>query len=201
MDADVFLPARIQFALTIMFHYLFPPLSIGLGALMVFMEGMYLRTRRSAVSPHDQVLDEDLRRQLRHGRRHRHRHGVPVRHQLGAATRAMSATCSARPWPRRASSPSSSNRASWPCWSSAGTASRQRMHFFATLMVALGSHLLGHLDRRRQLLAAHAGRLHEIDGQTQAVITDFWAMVFNPSSMNRLVHACSAPSSSARSSS
>ena len=44
MDADVFLPARIQFALTIMFHYLFPPLSIGLGTLMVFMEGMYLRT-------------------------------------------------------------------------------------------------------------------------------------------------------------
>jgi hypothetical protein len=42
VDTDVFLPARIQFALTIMFHYLFPPLSIGLGTLMVFMEGMYL---------------------------------------------------------------------------------------------------------------------------------------------------------------
>src|SRR5213075_2563431 len=41
---DVFLLSRIQFALTIMFHYLFPPLSIGLGAIMVIMEGMYLRT-------------------------------------------------------------------------------------------------------------------------------------------------------------
>ena len=41
---DVLLLSRIQFALTIMFHYLFPPLSIGLGAIMVFMEGMYLRT-------------------------------------------------------------------------------------------------------------------------------------------------------------
>src|SRR3954452_19511901 len=41
---DVFLLSRIQFALTIMFHYLFPPLSIGLGTLMVIMEGMYLRT-------------------------------------------------------------------------------------------------------------------------------------------------------------
>ena len=29
--------ARAQFALTIMFHYLFPPLSIGLGAMMVMM--------------------------------------------------------------------------------------------------------------------------------------------------------------------
>src|SRR5581483_10129360 len=40
----VFLLARIQFALTIMFHYIFPPLSIGLGTLMVLMEGTYLRT-------------------------------------------------------------------------------------------------------------------------------------------------------------
>ena len=28
-----------------MFHYLFPPLSIGLSLLMVIMEGMYLKTR------------------------------------------------------------------------------------------------------------------------------------------------------------
>jgi cytochrome d ubiquinol oxidase subunit I len=44
MDDHVFLLARVQFALTIMFHYIFPPLSIGLGTLMVFMEGLYLRT-------------------------------------------------------------------------------------------------------------------------------------------------------------
>src|SRR4029077_10035140 len=41
---DVFLLSRIQFALTIMFHYIFPPLSIGLGAIMVIMEGTYLRS-------------------------------------------------------------------------------------------------------------------------------------------------------------
>src|SRR3989440_3815147 len=41
---DVLLLSRIQFALTIMFHYLFPPLSIGLGVIMVIMEGAYLRT-------------------------------------------------------------------------------------------------------------------------------------------------------------
>src|SRR3984957_10205598 len=44
MDDQVFLLSRIQFAFTIMFHYIFPPLSIGLGTLMVFMEGLYLRT-------------------------------------------------------------------------------------------------------------------------------------------------------------
>src|SRR5690349_6980429 len=34
--------------MTIMFHYLFPPLSIGLGTLMVFMEGMYLKSGDAA---------------------------------------------------------------------------------------------------------------------------------------------------------
>ena len=43
MDA-VFL-SRLQFGLTIAFHYLFPPVTIGLGVLLVAMEGMYLKTR------------------------------------------------------------------------------------------------------------------------------------------------------------
>src|SRR5207253_11197307 len=41
---DVFLLSRLQFAMTIMFHYIFPPLSIGLGAIMVIMEGIFLRS-------------------------------------------------------------------------------------------------------------------------------------------------------------
>ena len=36
--------ARIQFAFTIAFHYIYPPLSIGLGVIMVIMEGLYLKT-------------------------------------------------------------------------------------------------------------------------------------------------------------
>ena len=41
---DVVLLSRIQFALTIGFHYIYPPLSIGLGLLLVIMEGLYLKT-------------------------------------------------------------------------------------------------------------------------------------------------------------
>ncbi len=41
---SVELLSRIQFAFTIAFHYIFPPLSIGLGLIMVVMEGSYLRT-------------------------------------------------------------------------------------------------------------------------------------------------------------
>ncbi|MFZ5431986.1 MAG: cytochrome ubiquinol oxidase subunit I [Bacteroidota bacterium] len=42
---EVEILARIQFAFTIAFHYIYPPLSIGLGLIMVIMEGMYIRTR------------------------------------------------------------------------------------------------------------------------------------------------------------
>ncbi len=41
---DVVMLSRLQFALTIGFHYIYPPLSIGLGLVLVLMEGQYLRT-------------------------------------------------------------------------------------------------------------------------------------------------------------
>jgi len=36
--------SRLQFAFTISFHYIYPPLSIGLGLIIVIMEGAYLKT-------------------------------------------------------------------------------------------------------------------------------------------------------------
>ena len=42
---DVVLLSRLQFAITVMFHYLFPPLTIGLGIMLVILEGMYLKTK------------------------------------------------------------------------------------------------------------------------------------------------------------
>ncbi len=41
---DYAILSRLQFGLTIGFHYLFPPLSIGLGLFLVIMEGAYLKT-------------------------------------------------------------------------------------------------------------------------------------------------------------
>ena len=43
---DLLWLSRVQFAFTIAFHYIYTPLSIGLGLLLVFMEGLYLKTRR-----------------------------------------------------------------------------------------------------------------------------------------------------------
>lgn len=44
MDTEIL--ARLQFAFTIAFHYIFPPLSIGLGLMMVVFEGLYLKTKK-----------------------------------------------------------------------------------------------------------------------------------------------------------
>ena len=48
---DVLLLSRIQFAFTVMFHYLFPPLTIGLGVVLVYLDGMSLRTGSSNAFP------------------------------------------------------------------------------------------------------------------------------------------------------
>lgn len=42
---DVLMLSRIQFAVTIGFHYIYPPLSIGLGVILVIMESMYMVTK------------------------------------------------------------------------------------------------------------------------------------------------------------
>jgi cytochrome d ubiquinol oxidase subunit I len=44
---DALLLARLQFALTIGFHFLFPPISIGLSWLLVIMEGIGWRTNNN----------------------------------------------------------------------------------------------------------------------------------------------------------
>ena len=41
---DVELLSRIQFALTAGFHFLYPPISIGMGLILVILEFMYVRT-------------------------------------------------------------------------------------------------------------------------------------------------------------
>jgi cytochrome bd ubiquinol oxidase subunit I len=42
---DVEILSRLQFAFTITFHYIYPPLSIGISLAMIMMEGMYLKTK------------------------------------------------------------------------------------------------------------------------------------------------------------
>ncbi|HWL93853.1 MAG TPA: cytochrome ubiquinol oxidase subunit I [Phycisphaerae bacterium] len=46
MELDVVFLSRVQFALTIMFHYLFPPLTIGMSVVLVYLQAMHLRTKQ-----------------------------------------------------------------------------------------------------------------------------------------------------------
>jgi cytochrome bd ubiquinol oxidase subunit I len=43
---DVLTLSRIQFGATVGFHYIYPPLSIGLGIMLVIMEAAWLRTKK-----------------------------------------------------------------------------------------------------------------------------------------------------------
>ncbi len=45
MDSTALLLARIQFGMTAFFHFLYPPLTIGLGLLLVITEGTYVFTK------------------------------------------------------------------------------------------------------------------------------------------------------------
>src|SRR5262245_50527256 len=182
---DVFLLSRIQFALTIMFHYIFPPLSIGLGALLVLMEGTYLCTG-----------DEEYHRMTRFWSR-----VFAVNFAMGVATGLVMEFQFGTNW-------AAFSRYVGDVFGSALAAEGifafflesgflavlvfgfdrvgKGMHFFATVMVALGS-----IFSAVWIVIAnswmHTPAGFEVVGG-RAVITDFWAMVFNPSSMNRLVH-------------
>jgi cytochrome d ubiquinol oxidase subunit I len=70
-----------------------------------------------------------------------------------------------------------------------------RMHFFATCMVSLGSIFSAIwilvANSWQQTPAGHH-LVEQIDGTVRAEITDFWALVMNPSFVDRFTHTVSA---------
>ncbi|MGX7896982.1 cytochrome ubiquinol oxidase subunit I [Tsuneonella sp. HG222] len=48
MDLDALLLARLQFAFTVSFHFIFPAFSIGLASYLAVLEGLWLKTGRQA---------------------------------------------------------------------------------------------------------------------------------------------------------
>ena len=63
--ADALLLARIQFAFTVSFHFIFPAFSIGLASYLAVLEGLWLRTGKGALPRPVPLLAEDLRGRLR----------------------------------------------------------------------------------------------------------------------------------------
>ena len=81
MDAELL--SRVQFALTASFHFIFPPLSMGLGLMLVVARRHLPPDEGPEVAPAVVLLGQGLRPDLRAGRRHRDRPGVRVRDELG----------------------------------------------------------------------------------------------------------------------
>jgi len=186
---DVLTLARAQFAFTIAFHYIYPPLSIGLGVFLVIVEAAYLKTR-----------DPLYLRMAKFWA------GVfALTFAMGVATGIVMEFEFGTNW-------STYSRYVGDVFGSALAAEgifafflesgflalvlfgwdriSPRFHFLSTLLVSLGSMFSAvWIVIANSWMQTPAG-FHVVgEGlQARAEITDFWAMVFNPSSMNRLSH-------------
>jgi len=186
---DVLLLSRIQFAFTIAFHYIYPPMSIGLGLLLVIMEGMYLKTKNPIYHNMTRFWVKIF--------------GLIF--AIGVATGIVMEFEFGTNW-------ATYSRYVGDIFGSALAAEgifafflesgflaillfgwdkvKPAMHFFATLMVCLGAHFSAvWIVVAGSWMQTPAG--YHIVGEgmaARAEITDFWTMVFNPSSMDRLTH-------------
>jgi len=186
---DYELLSRIQFAFTVSFHYIYPPLSIGLGLMMVLMEGAYLRT--------GEKMYEHLARFWTRI--------FAITFGIGVATGIVMEFEFGTNW-------ATYSRFVGDVFGSALAAEgifafalesgflgvllfgwnrvKPRVHFLATLGVWLGS-----MFSAVWIVVANSWQqtpagFHIVGEGTaaRAEITDFWAMVFNPSSVERILH-------------
>lgn len=190
---DVVTLSRIQFAVTIIFHYLFPPLAIGVGAFLVFLEARYLKTKDPEFDAAAKFWTKIFALNFALGVAS----GIVMEFQFGTNWAIYS---------RYVGDVFGSALAAegiFAFFLESGFLAvlvfgwdkvSAKMHFFATLMVALGSVFsaiwivvaiswqqtpAGFVLRD---FATPAGIVK------RAEITDFWSVVFNPSAMDRLVH-------------
>jgi len=186
---DVEILSRVQFAFTIAFHYIYPPLSIGLGLILVIMEGMYLRTG-------NKLYERMTRFWIRI---------FALIFGIGVATGIIMefefgtnwATYSRYVGDIFGSALAAEGVFAFALesgflgillfgWKRVGP----KVHFFSTVMVFFGS-----LFSAVWIVVANSWQQtpagYHIVGKgmkARAEITDFWAMVFNPSSVDRLLH-------------
>jgi cytochrome d ubiquinol oxidase subunit I len=186
---DVEILARIQFAFTIAFHYIYPPLSIGLGLLMVIFEGLYLKTGKKEY----EVLTRFWLKIF------------AITFGIGVATGIIMEFEFGTNW-------AVYSRYVGDIFGSALAAEglfafglestflgilifgwnrvSPRVHFISTIGVFLGS-----MFSAVWIVVANSWQQtpagYHIVGEdlmARAEVTDFWAMVFNPSSVDRIIH-------------
>ncbi|MBI4313681.1 MAG: cytochrome ubiquinol oxidase subunit I [Candidatus Omnitrophica bacterium] len=186
---DVLTLSRLQFAFTIAFHYIYPPLSIGLGVILVIMEGLYLKTRLPLYRQMAKFWVKIFALTFAMGVAT----GIVMEFEFGTNW----ATYSRYVGDVFGSALAAEGIFAFFLesgflavllfgWDKVGPA----MHFVSTLLVALGAMFSAiWIVVANSWMQTPAG-FHVVgEGmKARAEITDFWAMVFNPSSMNRLSH-------------
>ncbi|MBA2248883.1 MAG: cytochrome ubiquinol oxidase subunit I [Chitinophagaceae bacterium] len=187
MNAEIL--SRIQFAFTIAFHYIYPPLSIGLGVMLVLMEGMYLKTGKKVYEIMTRFWIKIFALIFGIGVAT----GIIMEFEFGTNWAVYS---------KYVGDVFGSALASEGLFAFALESGflgilifgwnrvNAKVHFFATIMVAFGA-----IFSAVWIVIANSWQqtpagFHIVgDGlHARAEITDFWAMVFNPSSMTRLIH-------------
>lgn len=181
--------ARLQFAFTISFHYIYPPLSIGLGIILVIMEGMYLKTGNKMYEVMTKFWVKIFALTFAMGVAT----GIVMEFEFGTNW----ATYSRFVGDIFGSALAAEGIFAFFLesgflaillfgWNRVG----KKTHFFATCMVSLGSMMsavwIVVANSWQQTPAGY--RLVNNGGIVRAEITDFWGMVFNPSSVDRLSH-------------
>ena len=181
--------ARIQFALTIAFHYIYPPLSIGLGLLMVIFKGIYLRTGKVEYNTLARFWTRIFSLTFGIGVAT----GIVMEFEFGTNWATYSRYVGDIFGSALAAEGVFAFALESTClgivlfgWNKI----KPLWHFLATLGVFLGS-----MCSAVWIVVANswqqtpAGYVVAGEGmQAKAVITDFWAMVFNPSSVDRIWH-------------
>ncbi len=190
---DVLLLSRLQFSLTIMFHYIFPTLTIGLSVVLVFLEWRWLRSRDpiylSAVKFWANLFGLGFAMGVVTG--------IVMEFQFGTNWAVYS---------RFVGDVFGSALAAegiFAFFLESGFLAimlfgwdrvSPRFHFFSTCMVALGSIFSSVWITVANSWQQTPAGFHLVERTVHGVvrqraeIVDFWAMVFNPSSVDRLVH-------------
>lgn len=203
---DVEILSRIQFGFTAAFHYLFPPLSIGLGVILVMMEAAWLRTGNRLYHEMSRFWTKVFGLIFGLGVAT----GIVLEFEFGTNW----ATYSRFVGDIFGSALAAEGIFAFFLesgflaillfgWDKVG----KRMHFFATCMVALGAHFSAvwiivanswqqtpagsHLEIAGQAPPPGYALQAEDLGNARMVIDNFREVVFNPSSMERLSHTLS----------
>ncbi len=187
-EAVVFL-SRLQFALTNIFHYFYPPFSIGLGVFLVIFEGIYLKTKNILWLQITRFWTKIFALTFVIGVAT----GIPMEFQFGTNWANYS---------RYVGDVFGSALAAegiFAFFLESGFLAillfgsekvSKKLHYFSTIMVCLGAHFSAiWIVVANSWMQTPAGFvIANGPNGIRAEITDFWAMVFNPSSPIRLTH-------------